>query len=119
MLPATRQRDSNSRMLYSCSLGEPRDHGVLNKIRKTDSDEAVKRRTKQSVLRTHTFALERVEEVAAHLAVVPRCARRVIHACHVAGRVLQGGGGQAREGLSAFIQLQLHPVYAAAYTVYI
>lgn len=37
---------------------------------------------------THTFTLEGVEEVAAHLPVVAGGARRVVHACHVVGRVL-------------------------------
>lgn len=39
---------------------------------------------------TYTFALEWIQEVAAHLTVVPRRSRRVVHAPHVIGRALEG-----------------------------
>lgn len=44
---------------------------------------------------THTFALEWVQEVPTHLAVVSRCSRRVVHTPHVIGGALQGAGQRA------------------------
>lgn len=43
---------------------------------------------------THTFALEWIQEVSTHLAVVSRRSRRVVHAPHVVRGALGGEGTQ-------------------------
>lgn len=50
----------------------------------------VKGHVRQFTGSTHTFALEWVQEVPTHLAVVSRRPRRVVHAPHVIGGALQG-----------------------------
>lgn len=54
---------------------------------------------------THTFALEWVQEVPTHLAVVSRRSRRVVHTPHVIGGALQGETGtrtESREALASY-----------------
>lgn len=42
---------------------------------------------------THTFALEWVQKVAAHFAIISRRPWRVVHAPHVIGRTLEAETG--------------------------
>lgn len=55
----------------------------------------VKGHVRQYTGSTHTFALEWVQEVPTHLAVVSRRSRRVVHTPHVIGGALQGGRQRA------------------------
>lgn len=45
---------------------------------------------------TYTFTLEWVQEVPAHLAIVSRRARRVVHASHIIRGVLEEDSGRYR-----------------------
>lgn len=49
----------------------------------------VKGHVRQFTRSTHTFALEWVQEVPTHLAIVSRRSRRVVHTPHVIGRALE------------------------------
>lgn len=65
----------------------------------------VKGHVRQFTGSTHTFALEWVQEVPTHLAVVSRRSRRVVHTPHVIGGALQGETGtrtESREALASY-----------------
>lgn len=65
----------------------------------------VKGHVRQFTGSTHTFALEWVQEVPTHLAVVSWRSRRVVHTPHVIGGALQGETGtrtESREALASY-----------------